>query len=48
MLISIPVFYESPLASILALMILQILDMIRFILTIPYQNKIRNINYFML
>jgi hypothetical protein len=48
MLICVPLFYDYPLTSILILMIIQILDVIRFILTVPYHKKIRNYVYFII
>lgn len=36
-------FYEYPLVQISLLIALQILDLIRFIATKPYQSKIRNV-----
>ena len=46
MLISIPLFYEHDLWPVVILMIIQTFDLVRYLLTIPYQKLWRNILYF--
>lgn len=48
MLIAVIMFYDYPIVEIGLLISLQILEMIRFILTRPYHSKLRNIIYFFL
>lgn len=42
MIMAIMMFYDYPLVQIGMLIALQVLDVIRFIITRPYQSKIRN------
>lgn len=48
MLLSITIFYDYPFVSILSLMVLQIIEILRFLLTIPYQHRVRNCVYFII
>ncbi len=48
MLTAVPIFYDHGLSPVIVLTILQTLDVIRFLLTLPYQNLCRNIFYFSL
>lgn len=43
MMISLPIFYETKNAQISVLLILQFLELVRFIIVWPYKSKIRNI-----
>jgi hypothetical protein len=42
MLITLPIFYYTPHAQICVLMLIQLLECIRFLVVWPFKNKIRN------
>jgi len=48
MLSAIPIFYDHGLSPVIILTILQSMDVLRFVLTIPYQKLWRNFTYFAL
>ena len=48
MLTAVPLFYDHGLWPVIILTVIQGLDVVRFLLTLPYQSLVRNFFYFFL
>lgn len=48
MLTAVPLFYDHGIWPVIILTVLQFLDVVRFLLTLPYQSNVRNFFYFFL